>query len=93
MMSLHCREVPCTVSTATPLDEATLTELTPVLKSFLSKGQVLKLEVKTDASIMGGMIGEKYVCKNQHSEVEQSNADFQSVDFLSVEILFFFFNS
>ena len=60
-----------------------------VLKSFLSKGQVLKLEVKTDPSIMGRMIGEKYVCKNQHSEVEQSNADFQSADFLSVEFFFF----
>lgn len=62
-----------------------------VLKSFLSKGQVLKLEVKTDPSIMGRMIGEKYVCKNQHSEVEQSNADFQSADFLSVEFFFFQF--
>ena len=52
----------------------------------------MKLEVKTDPSIMGGMIGEKYVCKNQHSEVEQSNADFQSVDFLSVEFFFSILN-
>ncbi|XP_057594923.1 ATP synthase subunit O, mitochondrial-like [Hippopotamus amphibius kiboko] len=61
-MGVHCGEVPCTVTTASPLDEATLTELKTVLKSFLSKGEVLKLEVKIDPSIMGGMIvriGEK----------------------------------
>lgn len=29
-----------------PLDEATVSELRTVLKSFLSQGQVLKLEVK-----------------------------------------------
>uniref|UniRef100_A0A8C0MGF4 ATP synthase peripheral stalk subunit OSCP, mitochondrial n=1 Tax=Canis lupus familiaris TaxID=9615 RepID=A0A8C0MGF4_CANLF len=59
MMSVHRGEVPCTVTTASPLDEATLTELKTVLKSFLSKGQVLKLEVKVDPSIMGGMIIQK----------------------------------
>ncbi|KAF3829971.1 ATP synthase subunit O, mitochondrial-like [Mirounga leonina] len=56
MMSIHRGEVPCTVTPGSPLDEGTLTELKTVLKSFLSKGQVLKLEVKTDPSIMGGMI-------------------------------------
>ncbi|XP_008071792.1 ATP synthase subunit O, mitochondrial-like [Carlito syrichta] len=64
MMSVRYGEVPCTVITASPLEEATLTELKTVLKSFISQGQILKLEVKTDPSIMGGMIvhlGEKYV--------------------------------
>ncbi|XP_032273676.1 ATP synthase subunit O, mitochondrial-like [Phoca vitulina] len=56
MMSIHRGEVPCTVTTGSPLDEATLTELKTVLKSFLSKGLVLKLEVKPDPSVMGGMI-------------------------------------
>ncbi|KAB0401932.1 hypothetical protein E2I00_017894, partial [Balaenoptera physalus] len=67
------------VTTVPPLDEATLAELKTVLKSFLSKGQVLKLEVKIEPSIMCGMIvrtGEKYVFKNRDSEAEQSNADF-----------------
>uniref|UniRef100_A0A8D1U6V2 Oligomycin sensitivity conferral protein n=1 Tax=Sus scrofa TaxID=9823 RepID=A0A8D1U6V2_PIG len=52
-VSVHRGEVPCTVTTASPLDEATLTKLKMVLKSFLSKDQV-----------MGGMMvptGEKYV--------------------------------
>ncbi|XP_043823065.1 ATP synthase subunit O, mitochondrial-like [Dromiciops gliroides] len=64
MMSVHHGEVQCSVTTASTLDEATLSELKTVLNSFLSKGQVLKMEVKTDPSIMGGMIvriGEKYV--------------------------------
>ncbi|XP_007123903.2 ATP synthase subunit O, mitochondrial [Physeter macrocephalus] len=74
MMSVHRGEVPCTVATASPLDEATLTELKTVLKSFLSKGQVLKLEVKTDPSIMGGMIvriGEKYVDMSAKTKIQK----------------------
>lgn len=64
IMSVHRGEVLCTVTTASPLDEAVLSELKTVLKSFLGQGQILKLEVKTYQSIMGGMIvstGEKYV--------------------------------
>ncbi|OWK00545.1 ATP5O, partial [Cervus elaphus hippelaphus] len=74
MMSVHRGEVPCTVTTASPLDEATLTELKTVLKSFLSKGQVLKLEVKIDPSIMGGMIvriGEKYVDMSAKTKIQK----------------------
>ncbi|XP_045721274.1 ATP synthase subunit O, mitochondrial-like [Mirounga angustirostris] len=74
MMSIHCGEVPCTVITASPLDEATLTELKTVLKSFLSKGQVLKLEVKTDPSIMGGMIvciGERYTDMSAKTKIQK----------------------
>uniref|UniRef100_A0A8D2ARP6 ATP synthase peripheral stalk subunit OSCP, mitochondrial n=1 Tax=Sciurus vulgaris TaxID=55149 RepID=A0A8D2ARP6_SCIVU len=48
IMSMHHGEVPCTVTTVSPLPEATLSEFKTVLKSFLSQGQVLKLEVKTD---------------------------------------------
>ncbi|XP_007519804.1 ATP synthase subunit O, mitochondrial [Erinaceus europaeus] len=74
MMSVHRGEVPCTVTTASALDEATLTELKTVLKSFLSKNQVLKLEVKTDPSIMGGMvvrIGEKYVDMSAKTKIQK----------------------
>ncbi|KAF3815077.1 hypothetical protein GH733_017353 [Mirounga leonina] len=74
MMSVHCGEVPCTVTTASPLDEATLTELKTVLKSFLSKGQVLNLEVKTDPSIMGGMIvriGERYADMSAKTKIQK----------------------
>ncbi|KFO21621.1 ATP synthase subunit O, mitochondrial [Fukomys damarensis] len=74
IMSVHRGEVPCTVTTASPLDQAALSELTAVLKSFLGRGQVLKLEVKTDPSIMGGMIvriGEKYVDMSAKSKIQK----------------------
>ncbi|KAM5334820.1 ATP synthase peripheral stalk subunit OSCP, mitochondrial [Glossophaga mutica] len=74
MMSVHRGEVPCAVTTASPLDEASLSELKTVLNSFLSKNQILKLEVKTDPSIMGGMIvriGEKYVDMSARTKIQK----------------------
>ncbi|EDL03799.1 mCG13557, isoform CRA_e [Mus musculus] len=73
-MSVHRGEVPCTVTTASPLDDAVLSELKTVLKSFLSPNQILKLEIKTDPSIMGGMIvriGEKYVDMSAKSKIQK----------------------
>uniref|UniRef100_H0Y1G0 ATP synthase peripheral stalk subunit OSCP, mitochondrial n=1 Tax=Otolemur garnettii TaxID=30611 RepID=H0Y1G0_OTOGA len=75
MMRVH-RGEPCTVTTASPLEEATLTELKTVLESVLGQGQILKLEVKTDPAIMGGMIvriGEKYVGTSAKTETEKRN--------------------
>uniref|UniRef100_A0A2K6KTU9 Oligomycin sensitivity conferral protein n=1 Tax=Rhinopithecus bieti TaxID=61621 RepID=A0A2K6KTU9_RHIBE len=74
MMSVHHGEVPCTVTTASPLEEATLSELKTVLKRFLSQGQVLKLEGKTDLSIIGGMIvciGKKYVDMSAKTKIQK----------------------
>ena len=74
IMSVHRGEVPCTVTTASPLDDAVLSELKTVLKSFLSPNQILKLEIKTDPSIMGGMIvriGEKYVDMSAKSKIQK----------------------
>ncbi|EHH21359.1 hypothetical protein EGK_04397 [Macaca mulatta] len=74
MMSVHRGEVPCTVTTASPLEEAILSELKTVLKSFVSQGQVLKLEAKTDLSITGGMtvrIGEKYVGTSVKTKIQK----------------------
>ncbi|XP_004697396.1 ATP synthase subunit O, mitochondrial [Echinops telfairi] len=74
IMSVHRGEVPCTVTTASSLDNTSLSELKTVLNSFLSQGQVLKLEVKTDPSIMGGMIvriGEKYVDMSAKSKIQK----------------------
>uniref|UniRef100_A0A096NEI4 ATP synthase peripheral stalk subunit OSCP, mitochondrial n=1 Tax=Papio anubis TaxID=9555 RepID=A0A096NEI4_PAPAN len=74
MMSVHRGEVPCTVTTASPLEEAILSELKTVLKSFVSQGQVLKLEAKTDPSITGGMIvriGEKYVGTSVKTKIQK----------------------
>ncbi|XP_051006219.1 ATP synthase subunit O, mitochondrial [Acomys russatus] len=74
IMSVHRGEVPCTVTTASPLNEAVLSELKTVLKSFLGPKQILKLEVKTDPSIMGGMIvriGEKYVDMSAKTKIQK----------------------
>ncbi|XP_072472971.1 ATP synthase subunit O, mitochondrial [Notamacropus eugenii] len=74
MMSVHRGEVQCSVTTASALDDATLSELKTVLNSFLKKGQVLKMEVKTDPSIMGGMIvriGEKYVDMSARTKIQK----------------------
>ncbi|KAL6035743.1 hypothetical protein STEG23_004937 [Scotinomys teguina] len=74
IMSVHHGEVPCTVTTASPLDEAVLSELKTVLQSFLSQGQILKLEVKPYPSIMGGMIvriGEKYVDMSATTKIQK----------------------
>ncbi|XP_066475247.1 ATP synthase subunit O, mitochondrial [Tiliqua scincoides] len=64
IMSAYRGEVLCSVTTAQTLDEASLTELKTALNGFLAKGEVLKLQTKTDPSILGGMIvsiGDKYV--------------------------------
>uniref|UniRef100_A0A673THU1 ATP synthase peripheral stalk subunit OSCP, mitochondrial n=1 Tax=Suricata suricatta TaxID=37032 RepID=A0A673THU1_SURSU len=83
MMSVHWGEVPCTVTTASPLDEPTLAELKMVLKSFVSKGQVLKLEIKTDPSIMGGMIvriiGEKYADMSAKTKIQKLSRAMQEM--------------
>ncbi|XP_012665158.1 ATP synthase subunit O, mitochondrial [Otolemur garnettii] len=82
MMSVHRGEVPCTVTTASPLEEATLTELKTVLKSFLGQGQILKLEVKTDPAIMGGMIvriGEKYVDMSAKTKIQKLTRAMQEI--------------
>ncbi|XP_064008550.1 ATP synthase subunit O, mitochondrial [Pogoniulus pusillus] len=74
IMSAYRGEVVCTVTTAQPLDDASLTELKSVLGGFLAKGEVLKLETKTDPSILGGMIvniGEKYVDMSTRSKIQK----------------------
>ncbi|XP_077198749.1 ATP synthase peripheral stalk subunit OSCP, mitochondrial [Paroedura picta] len=74
IMSAYRGEVLCSVTTAQPLDEATLTELKTALNGFLAKGEILKLEVKTDPSILGGMIvsiGDQYVDMSTKSKIQK----------------------
>ncbi|WP_243311143.1 F0F1 ATP synthase subunit delta, partial [Salmonella enterica] len=56
IMSAHRGEVLCSVTTASPLDEANLTELKSALNGFLAKGETLELVPKTDVGILGGMV-------------------------------------
>ncbi|XP_061582229.1 ATP synthase subunit O, mitochondrial [Cololabis saira] len=74
MMSAHRGEVLCSVTTAQPLDEASLSELKVALKGFLLKGETIKLESKSDPAILGGMIvsiGDKYVDMSTKTKIQK----------------------
>ncbi|XP_062390789.1 ATP synthase subunit O, mitochondrial isoform X1 [Sardina pilchardus] len=74
MMSAHRGEVTCSVTTAQPLDEANLADLKVALNGFLAKGETIKLETKSDPSILGGMIvsiGDKYVDMSTKTKVQK----------------------
>ncbi|XP_047440523.1 ATP synthase subunit O, mitochondrial [Mugil cephalus] len=74
MMSAHRGEVICSVTTAQPLDDASLSELKVALKGFLQKGESIKLETKSDPSILGGMIvsiGDKYVDMSTKTKIQK----------------------
>ncbi|KAM9795220.1 ATP synthase peripheral stalk subunit OSCP, mitochondrial [Neosynchiropus ocellatus] len=74
MMSAHRGEVLCSVITAQPLDEANLAELKVALNGFLQKGESIKLETKSDPSILGGMvvsIGDKYVDMSTRTKIQK----------------------
>ncbi|KAJ8013147.1 hypothetical protein DPEC_G00050270 [Dallia pectoralis] len=74
MMSAHRGEVICTVTTAQPLDEASLTDLKMALNGFLAKGEKLILETKSDSAILGGMIvsiGDKYVDMSTKTKIQK----------------------
>nr|XP_061786204.1 ATP synthase subunit O, mitochondrial-like [Nerophis lumbriciformis] len=74
MMSAHRGEVICTVTTAQPLDQANLAELKVALNGFLQKGEMIKLETKSDASILGGMIvsiGDRYADMSTKTKIQK----------------------
>ncbi|KAG9348796.1 hypothetical protein AGOR_G00217900 [Albula goreensis] len=74
MMSAYRGEVLCSVTTAQPLDEANLADLKTALNGFLQKGETLKLETKSDPSILGGMIvsiGDKYVDMSTKTKIQK----------------------
>ncbi|XP_044060581.1 ATP synthase subunit O, mitochondrial [Siniperca chuatsi] len=74
MMSAHRGEVICSVTTAQPLDAANLSDLKVALNGFLQKGESIKLETKSDPSILGGMIvsiGDKYVDMSTKTKIQK----------------------
>ncbi|XP_051999218.1 ATP synthase subunit O, mitochondrial-like [Xyrauchen texanus] len=74
MMSAHRGEVTCSVTTAQPLSAANLAELKVALNDFLAKGETIKLETKSDPSILGGMIvsiGDKYVDMSTKTKIQK----------------------
>ncbi|XP_041351516.1 ATP synthase subunit O, mitochondrial-like [Gigantopelta aegis] len=73
IMSAHRGEVMCTITTAKPLDNASLREVKEALNLFLKKGEVLQLDTKVDPSLIGGMvvtIGDKYVDMSMATKIK-----------------------
>ncbi|KAL2726601.1 hypothetical protein V1478_006879 [Vespula squamosa] len=74
IMAANRGEIVCEVTTAKALDADTKGKLESALKSFLKKGETIKLSSKVDPSIIGGMIvsiGDKYVDMSVASKVKK----------------------
>nr|CAG4645837.1 EOG090X0EB8 [Lynceus sp. MCZ IZ 141354] len=74
IMAAYRGEVVCEVTSAKPLDAATLKEVESSLKGFLQKGQTLLLTTKVDPSILGGLvvaIGDRFVDMSLASKIQR----------------------
>jgi F-type H+-transporting ATPase subunit O len=74
LMSAHRGEVACEIVTATPIDEATLKEVTAALQGFIKSNQKLQISTKIDPLLLGGMvvsIGDKYVDMSVATKIKQ----------------------
>ncbi|XP_050428298.1 ATP synthase subunit O, mitochondrial [Adelges cooleyi] len=81
IMAAHRGDLPCIVTTAKPLDSADQQELTKTLQSFAKKGETIKLSLKVDPSILGGMIvsiGDKYVDMSVSKKIKKYTEIIQS---------------
>lgn len=73
IMSAHRGEVMCSVTTAKPLDEASLKELKAALQAFMKKGETLQLETTVDPTLIGGMVvtvGDKYIDMSMATKIK-----------------------
>jgi len=74
VMSAHRGEVQCEVTTAKPLDDASLKDVSAAIQGFLKSGQKMNLSTKVDPSIIGGMIvsiGDKYTDMSIANRIKQ----------------------
>eukprot|EP00794_Sanderia_malayensis_P000616 gene616-1278_t len=56
LMSSHRGEVQCTITSAKPLEQGHMKELTSALGGFIQKSETLKIDTKTDPSLIGGLV-------------------------------------
>ncbi|XP_014614856.1 PREDICTED: ATP synthase subunit O, mitochondrial [Polistes canadensis] len=81
IMAADKGEVVCEVITAKALDADIRSKLESTLKSFLKKGETIKLTSKVDPSVIGGMIvsiGDKYVDMSVASKIKKYSDIIQS---------------
>ncbi|KAK2716915.1 ATP synthase subunit O, mitochondrial-like [Artemia franciscana] len=77
IMAAHRGEVICEVTSAKPLDEAARKDLEVALKGFLKPGQNIKLTLKTDPAIIGGLvvsIGDRFVDMSIGTKIKRYTA-------------------
>nr|CAG4636542.1 EOG090X0EB8 [Eubosmina coregoni] len=76
MMAAHRGEVTCQVTSAKPLDAASLKEIQGALTGLLQKGQTLQLTTVVDPNILGGLvvvIGDRYIDMIISIEINEFN--------------------
>ncbi|XP_050527606.1 ATP synthase subunit O, mitochondrial [Daktulosphaira vitifoliae] len=81
IMSAHRGDLQCIVTTAKPLDAADQQELKKTLQAFAKKGETIKLNLKVDPNIIGGMvvsIGDKYVDMSVATKIKKYTEIIQS---------------
>jgi len=74
LMRSHRGEVDCTITTAKAVEPGQLKDLTSALGGFVKKNETLKIETKTDASLIGGMvvdIGEYHIDMSIASKIKK----------------------
>lgn len=74
IMSAHRGEVVCTITSAKQLNDKNMKALQTVLNDFVKQGETLKIEMKVDPSLLGGMVvevGDKYIDMSTATKIKK----------------------
>merc|ERR1711946_31217 len=77
IMAAYRGEVTCQVTSAKPLDAASLKEIETALNGFLQKGQTLQMTAVVDPAIVGGLvvvIGDRYIDMSLATKMQRYSA-------------------
>merc|ERR1711928_124468 len=77
IMAAYRGEVTCQVTSAKPLDAASLKEIETALNGFLQKGQTLQMTAVVDPAIVGGLdvvIGDRYIDMRLATKMQRYSA-------------------
>jgi len=77
IMAAYRGEVTCQVTSAKPLDAASLKEIETALNGFLQKGQTLQMSTVVDPTIVGGLvvvIGDRYIDMSLATKMQRYTA-------------------
>nr|CAG4642825.1 EOG090X0EB8 [Evadne anonyx] len=77
IMAAYRGEVTCQITSAKPLDSASLKEIEAALNGFLQKGQTLQMTAVVDPAIVGGLlvvIGDRYIDMSLATKLQRYTA-------------------